>query len=274
MAEGPATPALDLARRSLRLLRAGQTRRAARLAGQAARLDPGPLTLRLHAAALREAGRGARSLEPARAALAAAPDDPDATFSVARSLVSVGRVDEALGALDGLLGRSPEHGPALRLSGELLVPRDPAAAERRLRRACLVEPRNGRTRLLLSDALDRLGREEEAEAAERAGLAMDAALREAHRGREAARAVGVVGMVGAGALSVVFWVLTGQIERYWPGFGPGPTLVLGMLAPLVPLLLIGWVAARLAVAQVEPPDPDLEALERALGFDPDSAPGG
>jgi len=84
----------------------------------------------------------------------------------------------------------------------------------------------------------------------------------------------VVGLVGAGALSVVFWVLTGQIERYWPGFGPGPTLVLGMLAPLVPLLLIGWVAARLAVAQVEPPDPDLEGLERALGFDPDSAPGG
>jgi tetratricopeptide (TPR) repeat protein len=251
-----------------------KTGRAARLAGQAARLDPGPLTLRLHAAALREAGLGARSLEPARAALAVAPDDPDAAFSVARSLVSVGRVDEALADLEGLLGRVPDHGPALRLSGELLLLRDPGAAERRLRRACQVEPLSGRARLLLSTALDRQGREEEAEDAERAGLAMDAALREAHRGREAARAVGLVGLVGVFALSVAFWALTGQIERYWPGFGPGPTLVLGMLAPLLPLLLIGWLAARLAVAQVEPPDPDLEALERVLGFERDSAPRG
>ena len=275
MAVGPATPALDLARRSLRLLRAGQTRRAARLAGQAARLDPGPLTLRLHAAALREAGRGARSLEPARAALAAAPDDPDAAFSVARSLVSVGARRRGAGRpRRRCWAGSPTTYRRCASPASCWLLRDPAAAERRLRRACLVEPRNGRTRLLLSDALDRQGREEEAEAAERAGLAMDAALREAHRGREAARAVGVVGLVGACALSVVFWVLTGQIERYWPGFGPGPTLVLGMLAPLLPLLLIGWVAARLAVAQVEPPDPDLEALERALGFEPDSASGG
>lgn len=265
MAPGPATPSMVLAHRALELLRAGKTRRAARVADQAAQLAPGPLTFRLHAAALREAGRGARSLVPARAALAAAPGDPDAAFSVARSLASVGRVDDALAALDALLSRVPDHATALRVSGELLLLRDPAAAERRLRRACQVAPRSGLARLLLSDALDRQGREDEADDAEQAGLALDAALREAHEAKRAARAVGAVGLLVACALSVVLWVLSGQIEQYWPGFGQGPTLVVGMVAPLLPLLLIGWMAARLALSQVEPPDADLEALERAFG---------
>jgi tetratricopeptide (TPR) repeat protein len=206
---------------------------------------------------------------PARAALDAAPGDAGAAFSVARSLASLGRVDEALAALDELLARAPDHAPALRVSGELLLLRDPAAAERRLRRACQVEPRSGLSRLLLSDALDRQGREEEAEAAEQAGLSLDAALRQAHQARQSARAVGVVGLVGAVALAVVLWALSGQIEQRWPGFGPGPALVIGMVAPLLPLALIGWMAARLAAAQLDPPDPDLEALERALGFEPD-----
>jgi tetratricopeptide (TPR) repeat protein len=270
MAPGPPTPPRHDALRALRLLRAGKTRRAARAAAVAARLEPGPLTFRLHAAALREAGRAAQSLVPARAALAAAPDDPDAAFSVARSLVAMGRVDEALEALDLLLRREPDHAPALRVSGELLLLRDADAAERRLRRACQVEPRSGLARLLLSDALDRQGREDEADAAEQAGLALDASLRAAHQARQSARAVGLVGLVGAFAMAVVFWVLSGQIERYWPDFGVGPTLVVGMVAPLLPLLLIVWMAARLASAQLDPPDADLEPLERALGFEPES----
>jgi tetratricopeptide (TPR) repeat protein len=269
MAPGTATPSLVLARRALQLLRDGKTRRAARVADQAARLAPGPLTFRLHAAALREAGRGARSLVPARAALAAAPGDPGAAFSVARSLASIGRVDEALAAFDELLGRAPDHAPALRVSGELLLLREPAAAERRLRRACQAEPRSGLARLLLSEALLRQGREDEAEVAEKAGLALDAALREAHEARRSARGVGVVGLLVACALAVALWVLSGQIEQYWPGFGTGPALVVGVVAPLLPLLLIGWMAAKLALSQVEPPDADLEALERVLGFEPD-----
>jgi tetratricopeptide (TPR) repeat protein len=269
MAPGSANASLVPAHRALQLLRAGKTRRAVHAADQAAQLAPGPLAFRLQAAALREAGQGARSLVPARAALAAAPGDPDAAFSVARSLAAIGRVDQALAALDELLSHVPDHVPALRISGELLLLRDPAAAERRLRRACQVAPRSGLARLLLSDALDRQGREEEADAAEQAGLALDAALREAHEAKRAARAVGVVGLVGACALAVVLWVLSGQIEQYWPGFGPGPTLVVGMVAPLLPLLLIGWMAARLALSQVEPPDGDLEALERAFGFEPE-----
>lgn len=267
MAPGSANASLVPAHRALRLLRAGKTRRAVRAADQAAQLAPGPLTFRLQAAALREAGRGAGSLVAARAALAAAPGDPDAAFSVARSLAAIGRVGEALAALDELLSHVPDHVPALRVSGELLLLRDPAAAERRLRRACQVAPRSGLARLLLSDALDRQGREDEADAAEQAGLALDAALREAHEAKRAARAVGVVGLVGACALAVVLWVLSGQLEQYWPGFGAGPTLVVGMVAPLLPLLLIGWMAARLALSQVEPPDGDLEALERAFGFE-------
>jgi tetratricopeptide (TPR) repeat protein len=204
----------------------------------------------------------------ARAALASAADDPDAAFSVARSLASMGRIDEALQAYAALLGRVPDHAPSLRGSGELLLLRDPIAAERSLRRACQLAPRNGLSRLLLSAALERQGREEEAEAAEQAGLALDASLREAHQAREAARAVGLVGLVGAFALAVVFWALSGQIEQFWPGFGLGPTLVVGMVAPLLPLLLIVWMAARLASGQLDPPDDDLESLERALGFDP------
>jgi tetratricopeptide (TPR) repeat protein len=180
----------------------------------------------------------------------------------------MGRVDEALAALDALLVRVPDHAPALWISGELLLLRDPAAAERRLRRACQVAPRSGLARLLLSEALLRQGREDEAEAAEQAGLALDATLRAAHEARRAARGVGMVGLLAACALAAALWVLSGQIEQYWPGFGTGPTLVVGVVAPLVPLLLIGWMAARLALSQVEPPDADLEALERTLGFEP------
>ena len=268
---GAATGTLELAHRVLSLLRAGRPRQAARMAGEAARLDPGPLTYRLHAAALREAGLGARSLQPARSALAAAPGDPDAALSVARSLAAAGRVDEALVALDALLEGEPDHGPALRVSGELLLLRDPGAAERRLRRACQVEPRSGLVRLQLSDALGRQGREDEADAAQKAGLAMDARLREAHGARQAARAVGLVGMVVAFGLAVVLWALAGQLEVYRPGLGLGPTLVVGMVAPLLPLLLIGWMAAKLATAQVDPPDADLAALERAFSFEADSS---
>jgi predicted Zn-dependent protease len=267
MPTGSASPAREQAHRALRLLRDGKTRRAARAARAAARLEPTPIHLRLQAAALREAGRGARSLVAARAALAAAPGDPDAAFSVARSLVAMGRVEEALEDLDRLLQRVPEHGAALQVSGELLLLRDPAAAERRLRRACLAEPLSGPARLLLSAALERQGREEEAEAAEAAGLALDAGLRQAHQARQSALAVGMVGMLGAFALAVVFWALSGRIEAYWPGFGPGPSLVVGMVAPLLPLALIVWMAARLAHFQLEQPDPDLAPLERALGFE-------
>jgi tetratricopeptide (TPR) repeat protein len=270
MSGGSAEGTQALAHLALALLRAGRTRRAVRVAGEAARRDPGPLTLRLHAAALREAGRGARSLQSARAALAAAPGDPDAAFSVARSLASAARVDEALAALDDLLGRVPDHGPGLLLSGELLLLRDPGAAERRLRRGCQVQPRNGLVRLRLSDALERLGRDEEAEAARTGGLAMDAGLREAHHARQAARAVGFTGMVVAFGLAVVLWALVGQLDRYRPGLGLGPTLVIGMVVPLLPLLLIGWMAAKLAAAQVDPRDADLEALELAFAFEADS----
>jgi tetratricopeptide (TPR) repeat protein len=268
MSTGSPSAAREKAHRALLLLRAGKTWRAARAARAAARLEPSPLHHRLQAAALREAGRAALSLVAARAALAAAPDDPDATFSVARSLASMGRVDASLETFGRLLRRVPDHAAALQVSGELLLLRDPVAAEQRLRRACLVEPRSGQARLLLAAALERQGRAEEAEAAEAAGLALDAALREAHQARQSARAVGVVGMVGAFALAVVFWALSGRIEELVPGFGPGPALVVGMVAPLLPLALIVWMAARLAHYQLDPPDADLAPLERALGFEP------
>jgi tetratricopeptide (TPR) repeat protein len=268
MATDPSDDARRLAHETLRLLHAGKARRASQLAAQLARTAPGPLTLRLEALTLREVGRGARSLAPARAAMAQVPADPDTRLSVGASLGAAGRVAEALQELDQVLAVDPDHAPALRLSGELLLLRDPLAAEARLRRAVRAEPRSGMSRLLLARALERLGREEEAEAVEAAGLAADATLRRARQAQRSGRAVGLAGLAAVFVVSGGCWGLSRLMEQQWPGYGPGPALALGLVAPILPLLVIGWMAVQLARAEVDPPDPDLAALEKALGYEP------
>lgn len=88
----------------------------------------------------------------------------------ARTLVVMGRGEEARATLSAMLEREPEHAGALGLLGELLLnEREPERALPLLRRAAAADPSSAEAANRLARALHALGRDDEAlEAAHRA----------------------------------------------------------------------------------------------------------
>jgi tetratricopeptide (TPR) repeat protein len=84
----------------------------------------------------------------------------------ARTLVVMGRGEEARATLGAILEREPEHAGALALLGEVLLhEREPERALLLLRRAALADPSSAEAANLVARALHALGRDDEALAA-------------------------------------------------------------------------------------------------------------
>lgn len=82
------------------------------------------------------------------------PDDPEVLASLARCQNMLGRGGEARRLLDDVLTRHPEHPAALRTRGQFaLADRDPADAERWLRRATAADPADYQSQWLLFQSL-------------------------------------------------------------------------------------------------------------------------
>ena len=93
---------------------------------------------------------------------------PSPALESARTLVVMGRGDEARATLCAILDRDPEHAGALSLLAEVLLQeREPERALELLRRAVAANPSCAESANLLARALHGLGRDEEALAAAR-----------------------------------------------------------------------------------------------------------
>jgi tetratricopeptide (TPR) repeat protein len=93
------------------------------------------------------------------------PNDPDVDVELALCHEGLGRGEEARAILDRVLGEHPEHGPALREQGRLLLQAEkPAEAEQFLRRGLAVLPHDLHTNTYLAEALVRQGKTRDADA--------------------------------------------------------------------------------------------------------------
>lgn len=93
---------------------------------------------------------------------------PSPALESARTLVAMGRGDEARATLSAILERDPGHAGALALMGEVLLQeRQAERALTLLRRAAAADPSSAEAANLVARALHALGRDEEALAAAR-----------------------------------------------------------------------------------------------------------
>jgi predicted Zn-dependent protease len=134
----------------------------------ALRLDPADGSARF---ALAEAeflaGRLAESLADLDQVARARPDDTRVAAAQVECLLALGRADEAVRQLEAILAREPGHTRALRLRAEVhLQRRELARAVELLERARAIDPQDWRVLYKLAQAYDRLGRRNEARAAE------------------------------------------------------------------------------------------------------------
>jgi tetratricopeptide (TPR) repeat protein len=96
------------------------------------------------------------------------PDDPDVRVRLARCHSLLGRDEQARQILDAVLEGHPEHGLALRTRGQFaLVDRQPAEAERWLRRAVKVWPDDYQAQWLLFRSLQDQNKADQARAQRR-----------------------------------------------------------------------------------------------------------
>jgi len=98
---------------------------------------------------------------------------PSPALESARTLVVLGRSDDARTTLSAILERDPEHAGALALMGEVLLQeREPDRALAFLHRAVAADPRSAEAANLLARALHALQRDQEALAAARRAQAL------------------------------------------------------------------------------------------------------
>lgn len=136
--------------------------------GEAARLAPDDADVRF---ALAEAeflaGRLPECLADLDQVGRARPEDPRIEPARAECLLAMGQTEAAAGRLEAILTRDPAHTRALRLLGEISLRRgELTRALGLLERARDVAPRDWRVLYQLARAYDRLGRRDEARAAE------------------------------------------------------------------------------------------------------------
>ncbi len=107
------------------------------------------------------------------------PNDPKVAATLARCYFFVGRDDDARRLLDAALARDPDNGTCLRTRGQFaLIGKQPAEAERWLRRAAAVMPEDYQSHWLLFEALRQQGKTEQAtEQNRRADAVKDRATR-------------------------------------------------------------------------------------------------
>ena len=127
-------------------------------------LDPThELARRYLARALVRRGRYKEAASHFEVLLRRSPDDPELKTGLARSWRYLGRKEEAVALLDAVLGDHPEYGPALRERGRAALAVEAFAdAEAWLRKAQRALPYDYDTQFALHQALNGLGRVEDA----------------------------------------------------------------------------------------------------------------
>ena len=112
-------------------------------------------------------GQLAESLADIDLAAAARPDDLRIASARGECLLALGRIDEAVGQLDAILSREPGHVKALRLRAEVhLLRREFTPGVVLLERARSIDPADWRVLYKLAQVYNRLGRPDEARAAQ------------------------------------------------------------------------------------------------------------
>ena len=108
-------------------------------------------------------GNESKAIEILTSLLAKTPKLPDQRYKLAVMLNATGRPDDALAQARFALESRHNHWLALRLTGEIQLQRDQAGkAANAFRRALAIEPDKPRTRKGLIEALEKLGRTQEA----------------------------------------------------------------------------------------------------------------
>jgi hypothetical protein len=179
--------------------------------------------------------------------------------------LAAGEPDEAWRAAEEALRSAPDDAGILRLAGAIALARDPALAERLLRRSLSAEPRSAEGRALLSRAMARQGREAEARSAAEVAAHLDPAL---GWGDDARRRL-VVGVIAAAVVAfflvLAIGFLPNLVASRWTGARGWAMTLAFVLTGTAPLILIGWVAWRLRrIRAAAPPDPEVEELAREL----------
>jgi arylsulfatase A-like enzyme/Tfp pilus assembly protein PilF len=165
-------------------LRAGRVAAAAAELERLVAADPGNSVFRGELAnAFRQAGDLERAVPLYRAAVKAAPDDPQTWYNLATALEEAGRAEEAVLASREALRRDPAGPEAHNVLGlGLLAAGDGEGARREFARAVELDPRNAPALNNLGNSLRDLGRLAEAETAYRQALAAAPGYAEALNG--------------------------------------------------------------------------------------------
>lgn len=117
------------------------------------------------AVGLLEVGRYDEALKHLEALRQSDPDDADTQVRIARCQERLDRPEEARATLDAVLSKHPDHGPALRLRGQMLLQDGkPAEAEDWLRRAARAQPDSYEANWSLYECLQKQGKDEAAKA--------------------------------------------------------------------------------------------------------------
>ena len=114
---------------------------------------------------LLEVGRYDEALKHLEVLRRADPEDADIQVRIARCQERLDRPEEARATLDAVLAKDPDHGPALRLRGQMLLQDGkPADAEDWLRRAARAQPDSYESNWSLYECLQKQGKDGEAKA--------------------------------------------------------------------------------------------------------------
>lgn len=220
---------------------------------------------RLRCLCLRRLERWREALAEAREAVRVEPESAAARGVLAVSLMAARREPEARDEARLAVRLAPRDPDARRLLGDLMLDPDPVLAEHSYR-ACLgLQPRHPPTLYRLGVALDRQGRDREAEAAFAEAERLDPGLASPGRRRREALSWVQRALV-LFLLSAAVAMLPSFARRAWPALSSVGGFWLWAVALLVPLGLVGWAAMGLSLRRglTGPLDTEVESMIRTL----------
>lgn len=225
----------------------GRYPQAVDVAGRAAGACPSrEWPRRLRSLGLRRLERWRDALIEAREAVRLEPESAAARGALAVSLMGARREAEAREEARLAVRLAPRDAEARRLLGDLMLDPDPALAEQAYRASLGLRPAHPPTLYRLGVALDRQGRDEEAEAAFAEAERLDPAVMSPGRRRREALSWVQRALV-LFLLSAAMAMFPSFARRLWPALGAAGAFWLWAVALLVPLGLVAWAALRLSL---------------------------
>ncbi len=201
---------------------------------------------RLRCLGLRRLERWRDALTEAREAVRLEPESAAARGALAVSLLAARREAEARQAAQQAVQLAPRDPDARRLLGDLTLDSDPALAEQAYRASLALRRGHPPTLYRLGVALERQGRDPEAEAAFAEAERIDPALVSPGRRRREALSWVQRALV-LFLLSAALAMFPSFVRRLWPALAEAGGFWLWAAALLVPLALVGWAAMGLSL---------------------------